>query len=397
VEAPSLNLGPTPIVFDRDYDIGDDPRRPSHVSPAAWMIQGYHGTGQIRTPCRKQVARRIKIGPCIPRQPRPYRTATIPAGPIDPGRQGAAGIRFCWRDNKRSPKFREGLLPRATLQHPVALCLRHEYDAGDAPDRHVRDPGGGRVAGGSKASKARLTSARPEPGLIRPQFLPAGCFSTAKPSGLPLRRQRPASTTARQEDNQGQMDAGNICCDTQLFLPPRRPRSNHRTGARAELRQRTKTGVRSVRLVALADLTRAGFHQRRHFRTVMSPAADGHETWAENGPAFSAIWPSVSGWTFLKNKCDEEWNGPTVARIITSRVSAPKLALETERKTASQMQRWIVIPECQVSSRQTATHRRPSPPSGGRGKNLGSCFPRPPAWRGRGSGVRGKRQMAQDF
>src|ERR1700759_2121834 len=234
------------------------------------MIQGYHGTG--KSTHVEQVAARLNW-PCI----RVNLDSHISR--IDLVGKDAIVL----RDNKQVTEFREGLLPWA-LQHPVALCF-DEYDAG-RPDvmfviQRVLDVEG----------KLTLLD---QNRVIRPHSC-FRLFSTANTVGL-------GDTTGlyhgTQQINQGQMDRWNIVA-TLNYLP----HAMETTIVLAKLGAEAKDAATKKRIesmVALADLTRAGFING-DISTVMSPRTV--ITWAENARIFGDVGFAFRV-TFL-NKCDE--------------------------------------------------------------------------------------------
>src|SRR5213082_1357333 len=234
------------------------------------MIQGYHGTG--KSTHVEQVAARLNW-PCI----RVNLDSHISR--IDLVGKDAIVL----RDNKQVTEFREGILPWA-LQHPVALCF-DEYDAGRPDVMFVIQ----RVL----EVEGKLTLLD-QNRVIRPH--PAfRLFSTANTVGL-------GDTTGlyhgTQQINQGQMDRWNIVA-TLNYLP-------HATETAIVL---AKMGIDPSKdaatkkvesMVALADLTRAGFING-DISTVMSPRTV--ITWAENSRIFGDVGFAFRV-TFL-NKCDE--------------------------------------------------------------------------------------------
>ncbi|MBV8868413.1 MAG: cobaltochelatase subunit CobS, partial [Acetobacteraceae bacterium] len=187
------------------------------------------------------------------------------------------------RDNKQVTEFREGLLPWA-LHHPMALCF-DEYDAG-RPDvmfviQRVLEVDG------------KLTLLDQNRVILpHPSFR---LFSTANTVGL-------GDTTGlyhgTQQINQGQMDRWNIVA-TLNYLPHALETGivlakMGEEGAAPGMRKRVEA------MVALADLTRAGFING-DISTVMSPRTV--ITWAENARIFGDVGFAFR-MTFL-NKCDE--------------------------------------------------------------------------------------------
>ncbi len=234
------------------------------------MIQGYHGTG--KSTHIEQVAARLNW-PCI----RVNLDSHISR--IDLIGKDAIVV----RDGMQITEFREGILPWA-LQHPCALVF-DEYDAGRPDVMFVIQ----RVL----EVEGRLTLLDQNK-VIRPH--PAfRLFATANTVGL-------GDTTGlyhgTQQINQGQMDRWNIVAtlnylphaqETQIVMAKMRLDANDKPA-----RKRTES------MVALADLTRAGFING-DISTVMSPRTV--ITWAENARIFGDIGFAFR-LTFL-NKCDE--------------------------------------------------------------------------------------------
>jgi cobaltochelatase CobS len=234
------------------------------------MVQGYHGTG--KSTHIEQVAARLNW-PCI----RINLDSHISR--IDLIGKDAIVL----KDGKQVTEFREGILPWA-LQHPCALVF-DEYDAGRPDVMFVIQ----RVL----EVEGKLTLLD-QNRVIRPH--PAfRLFSTANTVGL-------GDTTGlyhgTQQINQGQMDRWNIVT-TLNYLPH---------GQEVEI-VLAKMGIdpsdkaekkRTEAMVALADLTRAGFING-DISTVMSPRTV--ITWAENTRIFNNVGLAFR-LTFL-NKCDE--------------------------------------------------------------------------------------------
>ncbi len=234
------------------------------------MVQGYHGTG--KSTHIEQVAARLNW-PCI----RVNLDSHISR--IDLVGKDAIVL----KDGKQVTEFREGILPWA-LQHACALVF-DEYDAGRPDVMFVIQ----RVL----EVEGKLTLLD-QNRVIRPH--PAfRLFATANTVGL-------GDTTGlyhgTQQINQGQMDRWNIVA-TLNYLPhaqevaivmskmgydPKDEAAKKRVGA----------------MVALADLTRAGFIAG-DLSTVMSPRTV--ITWAENTRIFGDVGFAFR-LTFL-NKCDE--------------------------------------------------------------------------------------------
>ena len=241
------------------------------------MIQGYHGTG--KSSHIEQVAARLNW-PCI----RINLDSHISR--IDLIGKDAIVL----KDGQQITEFREGLLPWA-LQHACALTF-DEYDAGRPDVMFVIQ----RVL----EVEGRLTLLD-QNRVIRPH--PSfRLFATANTVGL-------GDTTGlyhgTQQINQGQMDRWNIVT-TLNYLP------HAEETAIILAKMGWDNGDSAVRrrvesMVALADLTRAGFING-DISTVMSPRTV--LTWAENTVIFSDL-AFAFRLTFL-NKCDEA-ERPTVA------------------------------------------------------------------------------------
>ncbi len=234
------------------------------------MIQGYHGTG--KSTHIEQVAARLNW-PCI----RVNLDSHISR--IDLIGKDAIVL----RDGKQVTEFREGLLPWA-LQHPCALVF-DEYDAGRPDVMFVIQ----RVL----EVEGRLTLLD-QNRVIRPH--PSfRLFSTSNTVGL-------GDTTGlyhgTQQINQGQMDRWNIVA-TLNYLPHQQETAI--VMAKAGITENDKAKKKQVEsMVALADLTRAGFING-DISTVMSPRTV--MTWAENTNIFGDLGFAFR-LTFL-NKCDE--------------------------------------------------------------------------------------------
>jgi cobaltochelatase CobS len=241
------------------------------------MVQGYHGTG--KSTHIEQIAARLNW-PCI----RINLDSHISR--IDLIGKDAIVL----KDGKQVTEFREGILPWA-LQHPCALVF-DEYDAGRPDVMFVIQ----RVL----EVEGRLTLLD-QNRVIRPH--PAfRLFATANTVGL-------GDTTGlyhgTQQINQGQMDRWNIVA-TLNYLPHGEEVAivMAKLGispSDAAMKKRTQS------MVALADLTRAGFIAG-DISTVMSPRTV--ITWAENTRIFGDV-AFAFRLTFL-NKCDEAERG-TVA------------------------------------------------------------------------------------
>jgi cobaltochelatase CobS len=234
------------------------------------MVQGYHGTG--KSTHIEQVAARLNW-PCI----RVNLDSHISR--IDLIGKDAIVL----KDGKQITEFREGILPWA-LQHPCALVF-DEYDAGRPDVMFVIQ----RVleVEGKLTLLDQNRVIRPHKGFR--------LFSTANTVGL-------GDTTGlyhgTQQINQGQMDRWNIVA-TLNYLPHAQETSivMAKLGLdEKDVKQKRQTEA----MVALADLTRAGFIAG-DISTVMSPRTV--ITWAENTKIFGDLGFAFR-MTFL-NKCDE--------------------------------------------------------------------------------------------
>ncbi len=233
------------------------------------MVQGYHGTG--KSTHIEQVAARLNW-PCV----RVNLDSHISR--IDLIGKDAIVL----KDGQQVTAFREGILPWA-LQNPVALVF-DEYDAGRPDVMFVIQ----RVL----EVEGKLTLLD-QNRVIRPNKS-FRLFSTSNTVGL-------GDTTGlyhgTQQINQGQMDRWNIVAtlnylsaevEQQIVLA--------KLPAYADAAGQKKIAS----MVALADLTRAGFIGG-DISTVMSPRTV--ITWAENALIFSDLAFAFRV-TFL-NKCDE--------------------------------------------------------------------------------------------
>ena len=234
------------------------------------MIQGYHGTG--KSTHIEQVASALNW-PCI----RVNLDSHISR--IDLIGKDAIVV----KDGKQITEFREGILPWA-LQHACALVF-DEYDAGRPDVMFVIQ----RVL----EVEGRLTLLD-QNRVIRPH--PSfRLFATANTVGL-------GDTTGlyhgTQQINQGQMDRWNIVA-TLNYLPHAQETAIVMAKIGADNSDKAmKKQVDSM--VALADLTRAGFING-DISTVMSPRTV--MTWADNAKIFKDV-----GFAFrmsFLNKCDE--------------------------------------------------------------------------------------------
>jgi cobaltochelatase CobS len=244
------------------------------------MIQGYHGTG--KSTHIEQVAARLNW-PCV----RVNLDSHISR--IDLLGKDAIVL----REGKQVTEYREGILPWA-LQTPTALVF-DEYDAG-RPDvmfviQRVLEVDG----------KLTLLDQNK---VIRPHKW-FRLFSTSNTVGL-------GDTTGlyhgTQQLNQGQLDRWNIVA-TLNYLP--HEEEVKIVMAKVPSYDRNDADRKTVsNMVALADLTRAGFISG-DISTVMSPRTV--ITWAENARIFNDIGFAFR-LTFL-NKCDEV-ERPTVAEYF---------------------------------------------------------------------------------
>ncbi|WP_421991092.1 cobaltochelatase subunit CobS [Roseococcus sp.] len=233
------------------------------------MVQGYHGTG--KSTHIEQVAARLNW-PCI----RVNLDSHISR--IDLIGKDAIVL----KDGKQITEFREGILPWA-LQHPCALVF-DEYDAGRPDVMFVIQ----RVL----EVEGKLTLLD-QNRVIRPHPM-FRLFSTANTVGL-------GDTTGlyhgTQQINQGQMDRWNIVA-TLNYLPHAQETEIvlAKLGASGDAKMKKQVEA----MVALADLTRAGFIAG-DISTVMSPRTV--ITWADNTRIFGDVGFAFR-LTFL-NKCDE--------------------------------------------------------------------------------------------
>ncbi len=233
------------------------------------MIQGYHGTG--KSTHIEQVAARLNW-PCV----RVNLDSHISR--IDLIGKDAIVL----KEGKQVTAFREGILPWA-LQNPIALVF-DEYDAGRPDVMFVIQ----RVL----EVEGKLTLLD-QNRVIRPS--PAfRLFSTANTVGL-------GDTTGlyhgTQQINQGQMDRWNVVATLNYLPAPVEERIVLAKSPSYDTEDGRKT---LAAMVALADLTRAGF-MAGDISTVMSPRTV--ITWAENARIFNDLAFAFRV-TFL-NKCDE--------------------------------------------------------------------------------------------
>ena len=234
------------------------------------MIQGYHGTG--KSTHIEQVAARLNW-PCI----RVNLDSHISR--IDLIGKDAIVL----KDGKQITEFREGILPWC-LRNACAICF-DEYDAGRPDVMFVIQ----RVL--EVSGRLTLLDQRR---VIRPH--PAfRLFATANTVGL---GDTSGLYHGTQQINQGQMDRWSIVT-TLNYLP--HDQEVNIVAAKTPSYD-TDEGRKIISaMVALADLTRAGFIAG-DISTVMSPRTV--ITWAENARIFGGDLGFAFRLTFL-NKCDE--------------------------------------------------------------------------------------------
>jgi cobaltochelatase CobS len=233
------------------------------------MVQGYHGTG--KSTHIEQVASRLNW-PCI----RVNLDSHISR--IDLIGKDAIVL----KDGKQVTEFREGILPWA-LQHPCAMVF-DEYDAGRPDVMFVIQ----RVL----EVEGKLTLLDQNK-VIRPH--PAFRLFCHGEHGGPGRHDRPVSRHAADQpgpdgplEHRGDAELPAACAGER--------RSSGQAG-----HQGSEAGKKRIEaMVALADLTRAGFIAG-DISTVMSPRTV--ITWAENTRIFGDVGFAFR-LTFL-NKCDE--------------------------------------------------------------------------------------------
>ncbi|GBR70824.1 cobaltochelatase subunit CobS [Gluconobacter kanchanaburiensis] len=238
------------------------------------MVQGFHGTG--KSSHIEQIAARLNW-PCV------RINLDSHVSRIDLIGKDAIVL----KDGKQVTEFREGLLPWC-LQHPCALIF-DEYDAGRPDVMFVIQ----RVleAEGHLTLLDQNRVIRPNPAFR--------LFATANTVGL-------GDTTGlyhgTQQINQGQMDRWNIVA-TLNYLPLEQEVRIVTSKLKVPADDAEATTL-VERMVALANLTRAGF-MAGDISTVMSPRAV--IAWAENNRIFDDVAFSFR-LTFL-NKCDEAERG----------------------------------------------------------------------------------------
>jgi cobaltochelatase CobS len=270
---PAFSVG-SEYVPDRDAAYHFDPETTLAILAGfahnrRVMIQGYHGTG--KSTHIEQVAARLNW-PCV----RVNLDSHISR--IDLIGKDAIVL----KDGQQVTAFREGILPWA-LQNPVALVF-DEYDAGRPDVMFVIQ----RVleVEGKLTLLDQNRIIRPNPNFR--------LFATANTVGL-------GDTTGlyhgTQQINQGQMDRWNVVA-TLNYLPAAVEESIVLAKVPTYATEQGRKDVEAM--VALADLTRAGF-MAGDISTVMSPRTV--ITWAENARIFSDLAFAFRV-TFL-NKCDE--------------------------------------------------------------------------------------------
>src|SRR6266536_5642047 len=234
------------------------------------MVTGYHGTG--KSTHIEQVAARLNW-PCV----RVNLDSHISR--IDLIGKDAIVI----RDGKQVTEFRDGILPWA-YQHNVALCF-DEYYAGRPDVMFVIQ----RVL-----EVSRKLTLLDQNKVIKPH--PSfRLFSTANTVGL---GDTSGLYHGTQQINQGQMDRWSIVT-TLNYLP--HDQEVNIVIAKTPMYDNDDGRKIVSAMVALADLTRAGFIAG-DISTVMSPRTV--MTWAENARIFNNDIGFAFRLTFL-NKCDE--------------------------------------------------------------------------------------------
>ena len=233
------------------------------------MIQGYHGTG--KSTHIEQVAARLNW-PCV------RVNLDSHVSRIDLVGKDAIVL----KDGKQVTEFKEGILPYC-LQTNTAIVF-DEYDAGRPDVMFVIQ----RVL----EVEGKLTLLDQNK-VIRPHRS-FRLFSTANTVGL-------GDTTGlyhgTQQINQGQMDRWNIVA-TLNYLPHAQETAIVLAKMGVEGDPKMKKQVEAM--VALADLTRAGFIAG-DISTVMSPRTV--ITWAENIEIFHDVGTAFR--LSFVNKCDE--------------------------------------------------------------------------------------------
>ena len=234
------------------------------------MVTGYHGTG--KSTHIEQVAARLNW-PCV----RVNLDSHISR--IDLIGKDAIVL----KEGQQVTEFRDGILPWA-LQNNVAICF-DEYDAGRPDVMFVIQ----RVleASGRLTLLDQNRVIKPHPAFRL--FATANTIGLGDTSGL---------YHGTQQINQGQMDRWSIVT-TLNYLP--HDQEVNIVAAKTPMYD-TEEGRKILSaMVALADLTRAGFIAG-DISTVMSPRTV--MTWAENARIFNGDIGFAFRLTFL-NKCDE--------------------------------------------------------------------------------------------
>src|SRR5450432_1338196 len=235
------------------------------------MIQGYHGTG--KSTHIEQVAARLNW---------PMIRVNLDSHVSRIDLVGKDAIVL--KDGKQVTEFREGMLPWC-LQRPMALVF-DEYDAGRPDVMFVIQ---------------RVLEAQGKFTLLDQNRVisPHPCFrlfSTSNTVGL---GDSTGLYHGTQPINQGQMDRWNIVA-TLNYLPHAMETGIVMAKMGIDGSKDAATKKRIESMVALADLTRAGFING-DISTVMSPRTV--ITWAENSRIFGDV-----GFAFrvtFMNKCDE--------------------------------------------------------------------------------------------
>ena len=244
------------------------------------MVTGYHGTG--KSTHIEQIAARLKW-PCV------RINLDSHVSRIDLVGKDAIVL----KDGKQITEFQDGILPWA-LQNNVALVF-DEYDAGRPDVMFVIQ----RIL--ELSGKLTLLDQKR---VIRPHgafrlFATANTVGLGDTSGL---------YHGTQQINQGQMDRWSIVT-TLNYLP--HDQEVNIVAAKTPHYDNDEGRKTISAMVALADLTRAGFIAG-DISTVMSPRTV--ITWAENARIFGGDVGFAFRLTFL-NKCDE-LERPTVAEFF---------------------------------------------------------------------------------
>jgi cobaltochelatase CobS len=233
------------------------------------LVQGYHGTG--KSTHIEQVAARLNW-PCIRINMDSHISRTDLIG------RDAIVV----KDGKQVTAFQEGLIPLA-LRRPVALVF-DEYDAG-RPDVMF-------VIQRILEAQGKLTLLDQNTVITPHKYF--RIFATSNTIGL---GDATGMYHGTQPINQGQMDRWNIVT-TLNYLPAEV--EERIISAKMDALQNADGSVLIARMVAMANLTRAGF-MNGDISTVMSPRTV--LSWAENYTIFEDI-DLAFRLSFL-NKCDE--------------------------------------------------------------------------------------------